>query len=124
MKTFPRLAIALAALAVLTTTTPAQQPPVPPADTVVHAGRLIDGTSTTVREQVSILVAGERILDVQPGFVRPPGAKVVDLSRSTVMPGFIDSHTHITSELGPNAIVEAVTRGAVDAACPGSRWGE
>ena len=34
-------------------------------------GQLIDGTSTTVRAQVSILVAGERILDVQAGFVRP-----------------------------------------------------
>jgi imidazolonepropionase-like amidohydrolase len=32
------------------------------------------------------------------------------------MPGLIDSHTHITSELGPNALVNAVTRGAVDAA--------
>jgi imidazolonepropionase-like amidohydrolase len=116
MTQFTRFAVVLAALAALSVTTPAQQPQVPAADKVIHAGRLIDGTSTSVREQVSILVAGERILDVQAGFVRPPGAEVIDLSRATVMPGFIDSHTHITSELGPNAIVEAVTRGAVDAA--------
>ena len=84
---------------------------------MIHAGRLIDGTSTTVRERVSILIAGDRIVR-RPGRVRRPrpGRRSSICHAATVMPGLIDSHTHITSELGPNAIVEAVTRGAVDAA--------
>jgi imidazolonepropionase-like amidohydrolase len=104
--------IACLALAMLGRALGAQEP----VQTVIHAGRLIDGTSTTVRERVSIVITGDRIVDVQAGFVTPSGAKVIDLSKSTVMPGFIDSHTHITSELGGNALLNEVTMGAVDAA--------
>jgi imidazolonepropionase-like amidohydrolase len=84
--------------------------------TVIHAGRLIDGTSTVIRERVSILIEGERIADVQSGFLTPAGAQVIDLSRGTVMPGLIDSHTHITGEGTADAIVRAVTLSALDAA--------
>ncbi|HEY2359184.1 MAG TPA: amidohydrolase family protein [Phenylobacterium sp.] len=65
-------------------------------DLAIHAGRLIDGTGKAVQEKVTILVHDDRITGVQPGFTAPRGAEVVDLSASTVLPGLIDDHVHIT----------------------------
>jgi imidazolonepropionase-like amidohydrolase len=92
-----------------------QAPAVQQPDRVIHAGRLIDGVGNTPRSNVSIVIARERILRVEDGFVRPQGAAVTDLSSATVMPGFIDSHTHITEEGTSDAIVKAVTLSPVDA---------
>jgi len=80
-------------------------------DIVIHAGRLIDGVEKTERMQVSILIHDDRITAVQPGFVTPDGAEVIDLSNATVLPGLIDCHDHITSMFdGGNPVAEAVTR--------------
>ena len=83
-------------------------------DTVIHAGRLIDGTSSTVREQVSVLIGAGRIVSVQAGFQTPAAAKVIDLRTATVMPGLIDAHTHITGEGTGNAIARAATETPLD----------
>src|SRR5882757_6930398 len=64
-------------------------------DTVIHAGRLIDAVSRTVRANVSILVRNDRIVSVTPGYTDPPGAEVIDLSKETVLPGLIDCHVHL-----------------------------
>lgn len=86
-------------------------------DMVIHAGRLIDGVSKTARTQVSILIHDDRITSVEPGFVTPAGAEVVDLSNDTVMPGLIDCHVHITGQFdGGNPVAEAATSTGFDSA--------
>jgi len=85
-------------------------------DVVIHAGRLIDGVTATPRSKVSIIIRDDRITAVEPGFQTPAGAKVIDLSTQTVMPGLIDTHVHLSRALGGNPIVNQVTQGPVDAA--------
>jgi imidazolonepropionase-like amidohydrolase len=78
-------------------THPSPTPAAAPKTTYIRAGRLFDGTSDTVRENVVIVVTGDRIQNVGPASTVsiPKGATVIDLSRSTVLPGLIDCHTHL-----------------------------
>lgn len=63
--------------------------------TVLRAGRLIDGVSAQPVADAVIVIEGDRIARVGPGIAVPPGARVIDLSGYTVLPGLIDAHTHV-----------------------------
>lgn len=68
--------------------------------TAIKAGRLIDTTSGKVLVDQTIFIKGDRITAVTPTSSAkiPEGAKLIDLSRATVLPGLIDVHTHLTSD--------------------------
>ena len=65
---------------------------------ILRAGQLFDGTGETLRSDVMIRVENGRIAEVGEDLSVPPGAREIDLSEWTVLPGFIDMHTHITSD--------------------------
>ena len=87
--TFTVLALALAAPAA------AQAPAAPQPVTVIHAGTLLAVPGRPPQREASVIVRGQRIEEVRSGYVELPGARVVDLRDSTVLPGLIDSHVHL-----------------------------
>jgi imidazolonepropionase-like amidohydrolase len=67
---------------------------------VIHAGFLLADPDAPPKPLQSILVEGERIKAVSDGFIDPPpGGELIDLRRKFVLPGLIDCHVHLTSQL-------------------------
>jgi imidazolonepropionase-like amidohydrolase len=68
---------------------------------VIKAARMFDGTSDSVTRNAVLVVDGKRIAAISPAAI-PPNARVIDLGDVTLLPGFIDSHVHLTDESGEN----------------------
>src|ERR1700743_2765494 len=78
--------------------------------TFIQCGRLIDGNSNKAQTEVTIVVEGKLITDIQKGYTSGgTGDRVIDLKNKTVMPGLIDCHVHLESEGSKNSLIEGFT---------------
>ncbi len=75
----------------------------------IRAARLIDGKSEVTVSNGVVLVEGEKITAVGSGLAIPADARVIDLGDATLLPGLIDAHTHLLSEMdGTNATLQDI----------------
>jgi len=75
--------------------------------TYIQCGSLIDGMSGKAQSEMTIVVDGKMIADIQKGYTNgASGDKVIDLKNKTVMPGLIDCHVHLENQGSKNSIAE------------------
>ena len=83
--------------------------------TIIYCGKLIDVKSLQVQNEMSVIVTGNIITEVQSGYTKAvAGDKVIDLKNKTVMPGLMDMHVHVESETNPNSYLEEFTKNKAD----------
>src|SRR5262245_60559239 len=93
----------------------AQQPKV----VAIKAGRVLDVRTGQMINNAFILIESDRITAVGANVTVPAGAEVIDLKTMTVLPGLIDSHTHLTFDIGVTAssgLTRSVARQALTGA--------
>lgn len=95
------------------------------AATLIHAGRVIDGVSDTVRTNQTVVVDAGKITAIENGF-RQPGAndRVIDLRNGTLLPGLFDMHVHITDEYSRTAEIDSYKKNEGDVAIDGVVFAE
>jgi imidazolonepropionase-like amidohydrolase len=85
--------------------------------TYIQCGKLIDGITNTAQTEVTIVVDGKLITDIQKGYTDGgPSDKVIDLKTKTVMPGLIDCHVHLESQGNKYSLIEGFTLTDADVA--------
>lgn len=74
---------------------------------VLRAARMLDIGAGRILTNAVVVIQGDRIVTVNPATL-PPGARTLDLGDVTLLPGFIDSHTHLQSEISATSFIEPV----------------
>jgi imidazolonepropionase-like amidohydrolase len=85
--------------------------------TYIQCGKLIDGTSNQAQTEVTIVVDGNLIADIQKGYTSGGTSdKVIDLKNKTVMPGLIDCHVHLEEQGSKTSMMESFIKTDADVA--------
>jgi len=93
--------------------------------TFLHCGQLIDVEHLKLLKEKTIVVEGNKIVDVLDGYAKAgSNDKTVDLKNSTVMPGLMDMHVHVESETSPNRYLDGFTQNDADVAYGAMRLAE
>jgi imidazolonepropionase-like amidohydrolase len=102
------VALALAAAAAFAPVAPAGAADTPAGVVVLRAARLFDGRGDAAVRDAVVVVEGTTIKAIGSGIPVPAGARVLDLGDVTLLPGFIDAHTHVTGESSDNWLSDIV----------------
>lgn len=95
------------------------------AATLLHAGRVIDGVSDQVVTERTVVVDQGRITNIETGYRKPAaGDTVIDLRKSTLMPGLMDMHVHLTSEYSRSSELDRFKKDGPDVALDGVLYAE
>lgn len=94
---------------------PAVAAQAPAAPIVVRAARMLDVVSGRMVANATLVIEGDRIAAVNPASA-PRGARTIDLGDVTLLPGFMDLHTHLVSEISATSFTDAVTKTMADRA--------
>lgn len=93
--------------------------------TYLHCGTLVDVKKLSLLNEVTIVIEGNKIIDIQKGYVAgTANDKIIDLKKQTVMPGLIDMHVHLEEETGPNRYLNGFTLNDADIAFQAAVYAE
>ncbi|MBL4754679.1 MAG: amidohydrolase family protein [Flavobacteriales bacterium] len=79
-------------------------------NTYIYCGKLIDVNSETVLNEITIVVEGDKIVKVEPGYLPAlDNGIIINLKNKFVMPGLIDMHVHLEGEMSKKSYIERFT---------------
>jgi len=93
------------------------------ADTLIHAGRMIDVDAGRAYNDRTIRISGDTITAVESGFVTPGDSDtLIDLRQSTVLPGLMDMHVHLTGEYSASSNLNRFVLNEADYALDAAKY--